>query len=121
MESKPRGYSNRIMTGVSLTLILGLAVVSFPAAGAASHAAGDAAATYATKCAACHAKDGSGDTPAGKGMKVRDLRSGDVQGQADAQLIAVIGKGKGKMPAYEKTLGADAVKGLAAYVRTLKR
>jgi len=53
-------------------------------------------------------------------MGVKDLRSAEVQGLSDAQLTAIIGKGKGKMPGYEKTLGADAVKGLVAYVRGLK-
>jgi cytochrome c oxidase cbb3-type subunit 3 len=85
-----------------------------------SSAAGDAAATFVSKCAACHGKDGSGNTAAGKSLGLRDLRSPDVQGQSDAQLAAIIGKGKGKMPGYEKTLGADAVKGLVAYVRGLK-
>jgi mono/diheme cytochrome c family protein len=85
-----------------------------------SSAAGDAAATYVSKCASCHGKDGSGNTAAGKSLGLKDLRSAEVQGQSDAQLAAIIGKGKGKMPGYEKTLGADAIKGLVAYVRSLK-
>ena len=85
-----------------------------------SSAASDAAATFVAKCAACHGKDGSGNTATGKSLGLRDLRSAEVQGQSDTQLAAIIGKGKGKMPGYEKTLGADAVKGLVAYVRSLK-
>jgi hypothetical protein len=42
-----------------------------------------------------------------------------VQGQSDAQLFAIIAKGKGKMPGYEKTLGADTCKALSAHVRKL--
>lgn len=90
-----------------------------------SHAAGttviDAAVTYKAKCASCHGADGSGSTAAGKALKARDLRSAEVQGQSDAQLFAIIAKGKGKMPAYEKTLGADTCKALVAHVRTLKQ
>ena len=84
------------------------------------YGAADAAATYKAKCASCHGADGSGNTPAGKGLKLRDLRSKEVQAQSDDQLFQVIAKGKGKMPGYEKTLGADTCKALATYIRTLK-
>lgn len=86
-----------------------------------SPVAADAAATFKAKCAACHGADGSGNTAAGKALKCRDLRSAEVQGQTDAQLLAIVTKGKGKMPAFEKTLGADTCKALVAYVRSLKK
>jgi mono/diheme cytochrome c family protein len=108
-----------VAMGAGLALASMLLLAAPPQASAT--VAGDAGATFMAKCAACHGKDGSGNTAAGKGMGVKDLRSAEVQGQSDAQLAAVIGKGKGKMPGYEKTLGADAVKGLVAYVRSLKR
>lgn len=74
---------------------------------------------YKTKCASCHGADGSGNTATGKKLKVRDLRSAEVQKMTDAQLQAMIAKGKGKMPGYEKSLGADKVKELTAYVRKM--
>ena len=80
----------------------------------------DGPALYKSKCAACHGADGKGETPAGKSMKLRDLGSAEVQGQSDAQLAEITGKGKGKMPAYEKSLGADGVNAVVAYIRTLK-
>jgi mono/diheme cytochrome c family protein len=80
----------------------------------------DAAATYKSKCASCHGADGSGQTTAGKAMKLRDLRSTEVQSQTDDQLLAIIAKGKGKMPGYEKSLGAATCKELVAHMRTLK-
>jgi cytochrome c6 len=80
---------------------------------------GDGAATYKAKCASCHAADGSGNTPAGKSLNVRDLRSADVQKQSDDQLYSIIANGKGKMPGYEKTLGAASCKELAAQIRHL--
>ena len=80
----------------------------------------DAAATYKSKCASCHGANGSGQTATGKAMKLRDLRSPEVQSQTDDQLYAVIAKGKGKMPGYEKPLGADTCKALVAHMRTLK-
>lgn len=75
-----------------------------------------AEATYKAKCAMCHGPDGKGETPTGKAMKVKDFASEDVQKISDADLTATITGGKGKMPAY-KTLSADQVKDLVAYVR----
>jgi mono/diheme cytochrome c family protein len=79
-----------------------------------------AQALYDSKCAACHAKDGSGMTAAGKGLKVRDLRSEDVQKQSDDKLFDTIAKGKDKMPAYE-SLGHDKIHQLVAYIRGLAK
>ena len=98
---------------------LPLAPSSGSVTGAAT-VAGDPSVTYMAKCASCHAKDGSGNTPAGKKMGVKDLRSAEVQGMSDAQLTDIIGKGKGKMPGYHKSLGADGVKEQVAYIRSLK-
>jgi mono/diheme cytochrome c family protein len=81
----------------------------------------DAATTFKTKCASCHGLDGSGATAFGKANKLRDLRSAEVQGQTDQQLAEIIGKGKGKMPGYEKSLGADEVKEQVAYIRSIKQ
>jgi mono/diheme cytochrome c family protein len=76
---------------------------------------------YSSKCAACHAADGSGNTAAGKALKTADLRDPDIQKQTDAELNAEITKGKDKMPPYEKQLKPDEIKGLVAYVRELAK
>ena len=78
----------------------------------------DAAATYKAKCAACHGPDGKG-SPMGQKMGVHDFSSADVQKETDAQLAEIIGKGKGKMPAYEGKLKDTEVKDLVAYIRGL--
>lgn len=80
---------------------------------------GDAAATHKSKCAVCHAANGSGDTAVGKSLKLHDLRSPAVQKQTDAQLVALISAGKGGMPGYKSTLSADDIKRLVAYLREL--
>jgi cytochrome c553 len=85
------------------------------------NAAPDAAADYKAKCASCHGTDGKGTTPVGKAMNLRDLGSAEVQSQTDEQLFEVISKGKGKMPGYEKSLGADKCKEQVTYIRTLKQ
>jgi cytochrome c6 len=85
-----------------------------------SHARARSAAekTYKVKCVACHAADGSG-SEVGKKLSVHDFHSSDVQGQSDADLAQIIAKGKNKMPAYEKTLKPDEIKGLVTYLREL--
>ena len=101
--------------------ILALVLLVQTSSQAANATAGDGGETFKAKCVACHGADGAGNTTVGKSLKIRDLRSAEVQGQTDAQLQATIANGKGKMPAYEKTLGADKCKELVAYVRTLKK
>jgi mono/diheme cytochrome c family protein len=85
------------------------------------HAQGDGAALFKTKCAACHGADGSGDTAMGKTLKIRDLRSADVQKQTDAELTEITTNGKGKMPAYKGKLTDDQIKQLVAAIRDLAK
>lgn len=75
-----------------------------------------AEATYKAKCSMCHGPDGKGETATSKMMKVKDFASEEVQKMSDADLTAAITSGKGKMPP-SKTLSADQVKDLVAYVR----
>jgi cytochrome c6 len=87
---------------------------------AAPAIASDGAALYKSKCATCHGPDGAGQTAMGKSMKLRDLRSAEVQKQTDVELTKIISGGKGKMPAYGKQLTTPDVEALVAYIRTLK-
>jgi len=77
------------------------------------------AALFKTKCGACHGPDGKGETAMGKANKLRDFSSADVQKQTDAELAGIIETGKGKMPAYGKSLKPEQVKELVAYIRSL--
>ena len=43
----------------------------------------------------------------------------EVQNQDDAEMTAIITKGKNKMPAYEKSLKDTQIKDLVAYTRAL--
>jgi cytochrome c6 len=104
------------------TVKIGAAVLMALGFASASAAAQDAgASTYKAKCAACHGATGDGDTAVGKANKIRDLGSADVQQQSDADLTAVITSGKGKMPAYGKSLKPEQVKDLVTYVRSLAK
>jgi cytochrome c5 len=74
---------------------------------------------YKSKCAACHSADGTG-SPMGKKMGAHDFTSADVQKMSDAELTDVITNGKNKMPKYA-SLKPEDVKGLVAFIRTLKK
>jgi cytochrome c6 len=102
----------------SFAKLLFLAVILLlPTIAARADDAGTA--LYKSKCASCHGADGSGNTTVGKSLKVRDLRSADVQKMTDAELIKVTSDGKGKMPAYGKKLSADQIKSLVAAIRAM--
>jgi cytochrome c6 len=79
------------------------------------------AALYKQKCATCHGADGKGDTPAGKSMKVRSLARPEVAKMGDDELAGAIEKGKGKMPAYGKSMKIDEIKTMVAYIRSLAK
>lgn len=81
----------------------------------------DAAKVFKTNCAICHADDGSGNSPTGKALKAKDLRSDEVQKQTDAQLAAVITKGRGNMPAFGSNFSPDVIKSLVAFIRQLAK
>jgi cytochrome c6 len=75
--------------------------------------AADAAALFAAKCAACHGKDGKG-TAVGQKMGAHDLTA---LKEGEAEIVAVISNGKGKMSAYKEKLSQDEIKALAKFVK----
>jgi cytochrome c6 len=79
----------------------------------------DAAALYKSKCAGCHAADGTGSA-VGQKMGAHDFTSTDVQKMSDAELADIITNGKNKMPKFA-SLKPEEVKGLVAYIRTMKK
>ena len=84
-------------------------------------AEGDAAPIYKANCVVCHAADGSGNSPSGKALKAKDLRSDEVQKKSDAELVDGITKGQGKMPAFGKKLTPEQIQQLVSYVRRLAK
>ncbi|MFL6448326.1 MAG: c-type cytochrome [Bryobacteraceae bacterium] len=97
-------------------LVLGMAGFSLNQVSAAPPSGAD---TFKAKCGTCHGPDGSGSTPMGQKMKVRDLRSAEVQKQTDDELTAIVTNGKPPMPGYGKTLGAADISQLVAYLRSI--
>jgi cytochrome c6 len=109
----------QIVGRVGATLIfIFLATLAFPSG---LRAQNDAAKTFKANCTLCHGEDGSANTPTGKALKARDLRSGEVQKQTDAELAAIIAKGRNKMPAFGSKFSPDMIKSLVAYIRALPK
>jgi cytochrome c6 len=81
----------------------------------------DAAGVYKAKCAACHGADGKANTPAGKQLGAHDFASPEVAKESDEDLIAIVTKGKNKMPAYGTSLKDPQIKDLIGYVRSLAK
>lgn len=94
--------------------LVGLMMLAVPNSALAQD---DAVKLFKANCVLCHGADGSGNTPAGKAMKAKDLKSDEVQKQTDAQLTEVISKGRNKMPAFGSKFSPDQIKSLVAYIR----
>jgi mono/diheme cytochrome c family protein len=77
---------------------------------------GTAASIYSANCAICHGEDGSG-TALGNRLKVRDLRSREVQETPSAVLARTISAGKGNMPAFGAKLQNEEIMELTEYIR----
>jgi mono/diheme cytochrome c family protein len=115
------GTRNRLLTSTLVLTFLALFIWSIGPAAASGPAPQEARSLYVSKCASCHAADGSGNTAKGREMKLRDLRSAEVQKLTDAKLYEIIAKGAKKMPGYEKSLGKDKCQALVGYMRELAK
>ena len=105
-----------------ITISLGIVILCSGSPGSAiARTEDDGKALYDANCAACHAKDGSGSTPAGKSMKLLDLGSEEVQKLTDDAMFDIIAKGKGKMSGYEKKLGHEKIHLVITYIRGMAK
>ena len=102
--------------GIVFAVVTALAVVLALPVSARAQSASD---LYKAKCAACHGADGTG-SPMGKKMGAHDFTTADVQKMSDAELTDTITNGKNKMPKYG-SLKPEDIKGLVAFIRTLKK
>ena len=80
-----------------------------------------AASLYKTKCALCHAPDGSGSGSVGTQLNVPNLRLRQAQALTSDQWTQITQDGKGKMPAYKGRLSDDEIKQVVIYVRELTK
>jgi cytochrome c6 len=108
-----KALSNRSAAVLASLCLVGL--ILFSTSAKADAQAG--AATFKTKCQSCHGVDGKGK----EALKTQDWGSAAVQNMSDAELTAITTDGKGKMPAYGKSLKPDQIKDLVAYIRSLAK
>src|ERR1700694_3645732 len=99
---------------IGLVITIGLTVSTF--AGAAP----EGAALFRKSCAPCHGVDGSGNTPVGKTLKARDLRSAEVSRLSDEEIARIVKNGKGKMPGFG-SLAQEDIDALIAFVRQIQK
>jgi cytochrome c6 len=69
--------------------------------------------TFQQKCAACHGKDGKGQSDMAKKLGVKDLT---VTKLSVADIEKTIASGKGKMTPWKGKLSDAEINGLAKYV-----
>jgi mono/diheme cytochrome c family protein len=95
-----------------MALVLLLSATAFADSGAE---------TYKARCSACHGKNGAGDSMLGRNLKLRSLASDEVQKHSDEELAAIIGKGKNRMPPFDRKLSKDQIREVVKHIRSLKK
>lgn len=89
-------------------------------------AADDAAHLWDANCAACHGKDGKGDTMMGHRLKIKDLTDPKVQAaltddQATKDIKDGIKEnGRPVMKSFSNKLNDEQIKALVAHIRSFK-
>jgi mono/diheme cytochrome c family protein len=78
-------------------------------------------ATWKAKCAMCHGADGIGNTPVGKNMKLRSLKSPEDIKATDAELFKDTKSGVGKMQGYAGKLTDAQITDVVSFIRTLQK
>jgi cytochrome c oxidase cbb3-type subunit 3 len=77
------------------------------------------AVTWRQNCARCHGMAGRGDGPDGRMLRTPDLTRSDFQERySDAEIAAIIKKGRNKMPSF-KSLPDKVIDGLVRHVRRI--
>ena len=91
-----------------------------------SATAGDATALWNMNCAACHGRDGKGQTMMGRKLEIKDLTDAKVQASlTDDKVVkdikdGITEDGRTKMKAFGDKFSADQIKDLVDHVRSLK-
>jgi len=78
---------------------------------------------YKKNCNSCHGSAGLGDGPKAATLDAScgDFSTAKFQGQSDGTLFFMMSEGKGKMPAFKKTIPEDNDRwAIVQYLRTFK-
>jgi len=93
-------------------------VMAFSMTCAVSFAQSSGEAIYKAKCLNCHGSTGLANSGVGKLMKVKPVDDPEVKKQSEAEMIAAVRNGAGKMQAYKGTLADAEIKASVLYFRT---
>jgi mono/diheme cytochrome c family protein len=114
--------SRTLKTLVTMIAVLTVCLPSMLAPRGAFAADAETEKIYLDKCSVCHGQDGAAKTAKGKKLKIKDVRSPELQKMTEAQFAEAIMKGKGKdMDAFEKELGKDMSQKLAVLMKELAK
>ena len=112
---------SKFWSAISLIVVLAAGLV-FAAGFTRVSSAADARSTYNAKCASCHGRDGRSKTTRGRRTHSRDLTDANWQNDvSDERLFNSIHNGRGKMPAFKKSLSENEIDALVALVRSLRK
>ena len=113
---------------VLITIVFGVLMMTVNTKSSSANAAttplippppGDGASVYAMSCARCHGADGRAQTAKGKQTGAVDLTSDEWEPD-DVRDTRIISKGKGRMPAFKRTLKPEEINSVLAYIRKFK-
>ena len=77
--------------------------------------------TSGTELGTGHGVDGSANTPMGRNMKIRSLKSPEDIKASDATLFKQTKEGVGRMPAYAGKLTDAQIRAVVAHIRRLQK
>jgi cytochrome c6 len=75
-------------------------------------------AAFKENCALCHGENGGG-SDMGKALKVKDLRTKEVQDETSEALAKIVRDGKNNMPPFKSRLSDAQIDELIGYIRHL--
>jgi mono/diheme cytochrome c family protein len=102
-----------------MTIRAGLALVSLLTVTTSGVLAQNAGADiYKAKCQSCHGADGLASSGVGKIMKVKPATDPSVKKMSEAEMIAAVRNGMGKMQPYKNSLTDAQIKDAVDYFRT---
>jgi len=128
IDKKPAVLLIEAIMRIKMKPLVKITAVAFLLGGALcwSAKADDATQLWDMNCAACHGKDGKGDTMMGHRLQIKDLTDPKVQAAlTDAQATKDIKDGitensRPKMKAYGNKFSDEQIKTLVAHVRSFK-
>jgi mono/diheme cytochrome c family protein len=116
-DTRPAEINQEFSMRRTIRFEVTLAAVVFLAC-AVSFAQSPGEAIYKQKCLNCHGVNGLANSGVGKIMKVKPVTDPDVRKMNEAEMIAAVRNGAGKMEAYKDSLTESQIKASVDYFRS---